>query len=73
MGGGRMWMEIPKGLVSSQAIAEKRVKQALDTEAQILLTACPFCNLTLTDAVNALKKEDVLKVMDLTELMVLSL
>lgn len=72
MGGGRMWMETPKGLVTSQAIAEKRVRQALDTSAEILLTACPFCKITLTDAVKALKKEDFLKVMDVTELIALS-
>ncbi|MBW1936631.1 MAG: (Fe-S)-binding protein, partial [Deltaproteobacteria bacterium] len=50
MGGGRMWMEPPKGLLSSQVIAEKRVEQALDTKAEVLLTACPFCNITLSDA-----------------------
>jgi Fe-S oxidoreductase len=68
MGGGRMWMEIPKGLVSSQAIAEKRVKQALETGAEILITACPFCKITLTDAVNAMKVEGSLEVMDIIEL-----
>jgi Fe-S oxidoreductase len=73
MGGGRMWMEPPRTLVSSQTIAEKRVRQALDTEAEILLTACPFCNTTLKDAVNALEREDVLEVMDITALVSLSL
>ena len=68
MGGGRMWMELPQGLISSQAIAEKRVRQALDTGAEILLTACPFCNITLNEAVKALKKDDSIKVMDITEL-----
>jgi Fe-S oxidoreductase len=68
MGGGRMWMETPKGLVTSQAIAEKRVKQALDTGAEILLTACPFCKITLTDAVKALKAEKSIQVMDIGEL-----
>jgi len=68
MGGGRMWMEIPKGLVTSQTIAERRVKQALDTRAEILLTACPFCKITLTDAVNALRVGESIQVMDITEL-----
>lgn len=72
MGGGRMWMEPPKGLVSSQVIAEKRVQQALDTGAEILLTACPFCNITLNDAVKSLEKEDSIKVMDITELISMS-
>jgi Fe-S oxidoreductase len=73
MGGGRMWMEPPQGLLSSQAIAERRVHQALDTSAEILLTACPFCNITLNDAVKALEKEDALRVMDITELISMSL
>jgi Fe-S oxidoreductase len=68
MGGGRMWMEIPKGLVSSQAIAEKRVKQALETGAEVLFTACPFCKITLTDAVKAMNVERAIEVMDITEL-----
>lgn len=73
IGGGRMWMELPRGLISSQAIARKRIQQALDTNAEILLTACPFCNVTLNDAVKALGKEDSLKVMDITELISMSL
>jgi len=73
MGGGRMWMEPPKSLISSQAIAEKRIQQALNTDAEILLTACPFCNITLNDAVKSLEKEDSMKVMDITELISMSL
>jgi len=73
MGGGRMWMEPPKGLLSSQAIAEARIRQALDSGVQILLTACPFCNITLNDAVKSMEKEDDIKVMDITELVSTSL
>jgi len=68
MGGGRMWMEPPQGLVSSQEIAARRIEQALDTGAEILLTACPFCNITLSDAVKSMEKEDAIQVMDITEL-----
>jgi len=73
MGGGRMWMEPPKGLLSSQAIAERRVHQALATGAEVMLTACPFCNTTLNDAVKSLEKEDTIRVMDITELISMSL
>jgi len=68
-----MWMEPPKGLLSSQAIAEARIRQALDSGVQILLTACPFCNITLNDAVKSMEKEDDIKVMDITELVSTSL
>jgi Fe-S oxidoreductase len=73
MGGGRMWMEPPGGLVSSQDIANRRVQQALDTGAEILLTACPFCNITLGDSVKSLEKENTIKVMDITELVSMAL
>ncbi|MFH1479901.1 MAG: (Fe-S)-binding protein, partial [Pseudomonadota bacterium] len=73
MGGGRMWMEPPGDLVSSQDIAKKRVQQALRTGAEILLTACPFCNITLNDAVKSMEKEDSMKVMDITELVMMAL
>ncbi len=73
MGGGRMWMEPPKTLVTSQSISNNRVHQALDTGVGILLTACPFCNITLNDAVKSLEKEDVIKVMDITELIITAL
>ncbi len=73
LGGGRMWMEPPKGLISSQAISERRIRQALDTGAEILLTACPFCNIALNDAVTSLGKEDSIEVMDITALVSMSL
>ena len=73
IGGGRMWMEPPKGLMSSQVIAEKRVQQALDTGAEILLTACPFCNINLTDAAKILDKEDTIQILDITELISMAL
>jgi hypothetical protein len=58
---------------TSQTIAEKRVKQALDTHAEVLVTACPFCKITLTDAVKALKVEGSIQVMDITKLIVMAL
>ena len=73
MGGGRMWMEPTKGFLPSQAISKKRVLQALATGSEILLTACPFCNISLSDAVKDLGKEEDLKVMDITELICMAL
>jgi Fe-S oxidoreductase len=40
----------------------------LDTGAQILATACPFCLLTLEEAVKHLKAEERLRVMDIAEI-----
>ena len=46
-----------------------RVNDAVDLGAEILATACPFCVLTLEDAVKTSGHEDKLKVMDVTELL----
>jgi len=73
MGGGRMWMEPPKGLIPSQEISRKRIRQALDTNAEILLTACPFCNISLNDEIKSMNKEDSIEVMDITTLISMSL
>jgi Fe-S oxidoreductase len=73
MGGGRMWMEPPKGLISSQEISRKRIRQAMDTDAEILMTACPFCNVSLSDELKTMGKEETIEVMDITTLVAMSL
>ncbi len=67
-GGGRMWIDIP-----GERLAEIRVKDAVDSEAEILATACPFCLLTLEDAVKTAGFEGKIKVMDIAELLSLAL
>lgn len=64
-GGGRMWLE---GTNPGTRLAQWRVQEALDTGAEILATACPFCLLTLEEAVKHLNVEDRLRVMDIAEI-----
>jgi Fe-S oxidoreductase len=64
-GGGRMWLE---GTNPSVRLAQIRVKEALETGAEILATACPFCLLTLDEAVKHLNAEDKIKVLDVAEI-----
>lgn len=64
-GGGRMWLE---GTNPGTRLAQMRVKEALDTGAQILTTACPFCLLTLDEAVKHLNATDRIRVMDVAEI-----
>jgi Fe-S oxidoreductase len=45
-GGGHMWMEEGPG----KRIGELRLKQAIDTGAQKIVTACPYCLQMLEDA-----------------------
>lgn len=67
-GGGRMWIDIP-----GERLGEIRVKDAVDCGAEILATACPFCLLTLEDAVKTTGLEEKIEVMDIAELLSLAL
>ncbi|HET90053.1 MAG TPA: (Fe-S)-binding protein [Chloroflexi bacterium] len=69
-GGGRMWAE---GTNLEERLAFQRVQEAADTGAEILAVACPFCLLTLEDAVKVRGLEEQLRVMDIMELVNLSL
>ena len=66
-GGGRMWVEASD---QGPRSAEIRVQDAVEMEAEVIATACPFCLLTLEDAVKTSGHEDKLKVMDISEILV---
>lgn len=48
--------------------AENRVKEAIETSAQALVSTCPFCRRNLMDAVKKFGHENEIKVYDLVEL-----
>jgi Fe-S oxidoreductase len=60
-----MWSE---GTNVEERLAAERVEEALDTGADVLAVACPFCLLTLEDAVKVGGYEDRLQVLDIMEL-----
>ena len=64
-GGGRMWMESES---TEARLAEIRVKDAVAMGADIVATACPFCLLTLEDAVKTTGNEDKIEIRDIIEL-----
>ena len=64
-GGGRMWSE---GTNVEERLASERIEEAMDTGADVLAVACPFCLLTLEDAVKVGGYEDRLRVLDVMEL-----
>jgi Fe-S oxidoreductase len=64
-GGGRMWAE---GTNLEERLAFQRVHEAAETGAEILAVACPFCLLTLEDAVKVQGLDSRLQVMDIMEL-----
>jgi Fe-S oxidoreductase len=69
-GGGRMWLE---GTNPHTRLAQSRVQEALDTGAQVLATACPFCMLTLDEAVKHLNVQERIQVLDVAEVAALAL
>jgi Fe-S oxidoreductase/nitrate reductase gamma subunit len=64
-GGGRMWQG-PE-LHGEARMSEIRMKEARDTGAEVLITACPLCLIMLEDACKTLGLEGKMKVMDLNE------
>ncbi|MDH5695390.1 MAG: (Fe-S)-binding protein [Dehalococcoidia bacterium] len=63
-GGGRMWLEERIG----KRISEVRIEQAMETKAQVVATACPFCLQMFDDAIKAKAIEESVKVADIAEL-----
>ena len=66
-----MWVEATSD--AGQRLAETRVQDAVELGAEILLTACPLCVLTLEDAVKTSGQEEKIRVMDITELLAMAL
>jgi len=64
-GGGRMWADFD----DAARLAETRVLEALETGAEVLASACPFCLLNFEDAIKVLDKEDSIVVRDVSEIM----
>ena len=50
-------------------INKTRVKEALDTGADALAAACPFCITMFEDGIKAVEAEDRFKVMDMAEIL----
>ena len=69
-GGAQMFKEEEKG---TTRVNVHRSNEAIDTGANIIAAACPFCNTMLTDGVKLAEKEAQVKVMDIAELIAESL
>jgi len=69
-GGAQMFKEEEKG---GKRVNQERTDEAIDTGATIIAAACPFCNTMLTDGVKVREKEENVKVMDIAELIAISM
>jgi Fe-S oxidoreductase len=64
-GGGGAWSDYPP----DRGFGGLRVKEALDTGAEVIATACPYCIRILNEAVRKLGVENHIVVRDLAELL----
>ena len=63
-GGGRIWMETPKG----ERFSDLRVEQAVKAGAEVLVTSCPYCITNFEDSRMNMKDSEVIAIKDITEI-----
>lgn len=68
-GGGRIWAETPK----EERFSDLRLAQAVDIEADVLATACPYCITNFEESRLALDNGRAPEVMDVTEVVLTAL
>ncbi|MCY7421094.1 MAG: (Fe-S)-binding protein [Chitinophagaceae bacterium] len=64
-GGAQMFKEEEKG---DRYVNIERVGEAVETGANFIAAACPFCNTMMTDGVKNKEKENDIRVMDVAEM-----
>jgi Fe-S oxidoreductase len=69
-GGAQMFKEAEKG---DKEIFIERTEDALQTDAKVIATACPFCMTMLTDGLKYKNKEEEIRNLDIAELIAQSL
>jgi Fe-S oxidoreductase len=63
-GGGRIWMETPKG----ERFSDLRLEQAVGVGAEMLVTSCPYCISNFEDSRLSLEDDDATEIKDITEI-----
>ena len=63
-GGGRIWMETPKG----ERFSDLRLEQAVGVGAQVLATSCPYCITNFEDSRLNRENSDGIEIRDITEI-----
>jgi Fe-S oxidoreductase len=69
-GGAQMFKEAEKG---NKEIFIERTEEALNTKAEVIATACPFCMTMMTDGLKYKNREEEIKNLDIAELIAMSL
>ncbi len=68
-GGGNLWVEYPGDTRPS----EIRIREAVETGAELLVVSCPFCLIMFEDAIKTQKLDERIRVVDIVELLMESL
>jgi Fe-S oxidoreductase len=63
-GGGRIWMETPKG----ERFSDLRLEQVVEVGAEVLATSCPYCITNFEDSRMNRDDSDALAIKDITEI-----
>lgn len=63
-GGGRIWMETPKG----ERFSDLRLDQAVGVGAQVLATSCPYCITNFEDSKLNRQDSNVIEIKEITEI-----
>jgi Fe-S oxidoreductase len=63
-GGGRIWMETPRG----ERFSDLRLEQAIGAGAEVLVTSCPYCIANFEDSRLTTGVADAIEIKDLTEI-----
>jgi Fe-S oxidoreductase len=69
-GGGQMFKEAEKG---NKEVYMERTEEALNTGAEVIASACPFCMTMLTDGLKYKDMIDTVKNLDIAEMIALSM
>jgi Fe-S oxidoreductase len=64
-GGGQMFKEEEKGKLR---VNQERTEDAVESGADIVAVACPFCNTMMTDGIKGKELQEKVKVLDIAEL-----
>jgi Fe-S oxidoreductase len=63
-GGGRIWMETPKG----ERFSDLRIEQAINGGAGVLATACPYCITNFEDSRLNRENSEAIEIKEITEI-----
>jgi len=63
-GGGRIWMDTPKG----ERFSDLRLEQAQEVGAEVLATSCPYCITNFEDSRLTLENSEAIEIKDITEI-----